>query len=104
MKAILFDLDNTLFATQECNVYLRSRTGREIVCDLIRQGSLNVTPLDPRLPGYINMLDEASNVEVFIISDSPKDYCLTILNKFGITVNHDNVLGALHKPCVEEEV
>lgn len=104
MKAILFDLDNTLFATQECNVYLRSRAGREVVCNLISQGGLNVRPLDPRLPGFINMLDEASYVEVFIISDSPKDYCLTILNKFGITVNHNNVVGAMHKPCVEEEV
>ncbi|MGU3427224.1 hypothetical protein [Enterobacter hormaechei] len=104
MKAILFDLDNTLFATQECNVYLRSRAGREVVCDLIRQGSLNVTPLDARLPGFINMLDEANDLDVYIISDSPKDYCITILNKFGITVSHDNVLGAMHKPCVEEEV
>ncbi|HGH4658439.1 TPA: hypothetical protein ACJIWY_001356 [Enterobacter bugandensis] len=104
MKAILFDLDNTLFATQECNVYLRSRAGREVVCDLIRQGSLNVTPLDARLPGFINMLDEANDLDVFIISDSPKDYCITILNKFGITVSHDKVLGAMHKPCVEEEV
>lgn len=104
MKAILFDLDNTLFATQECNVYLRSRAGREVVCDLIRQDSLVVRPLDSRLPGYINMLDGADDVEVFIISDSPKDYCSTILNKFGITISDDNIFGALHKPCVEEEI
>lgn len=104
MKAILFDLDNTLFATQECDVYLRSRAGREVVCDLIRQNSLVVTPLDSRLPSYINILDGANGVEVFIISDSPKDYCSTILNKFGITVSDDNILGSLHKPCIEDEI
>lgn len=104
MKAILFDLDNTLFATQECNVYLRSRAGREVVCDLIRQDNLAVMPLDPRLPGYINMLDDLAGVEVFIISDSPQDYCLTILNKFGVTVESGRVLGSMHKPCVDDEI
>lgn len=104
MKAILFDLDNTLFATQECDVYLRSRAGREVICDLISQNNLNVRPLDTRLPSYINTLDDAAGIDVFVISDSPKDYCLTILSKFNITVSPDNVLGAMHKPCVEEAI
>lgn len=104
MKAILFDLDNTLFATQSCNVYLRSRAGRNVICDLIRKDRVLVQPLDTRLPDYINALDNQYDVDVFVISDSPKDYCITILNKFGIHIHEDNVLGSMHKPCVEDEV
>lgn len=104
MRAILFDLDNTMFATRDCSVYLRSRAGRSVICNLIDKGNVSVTPLDSNLPDYINYLIELDEVHLYIISDSPKDYCLTILNKFNIRIRQDRVFGAMHKPCIDTEL
>ncbi|ELL0332416.1 MULTISPECIES: hypothetical protein [Serratia] len=103
MKAILFDLDNTLFATQSCSVYLRSRAGRSDVCDLIQRGVVKVEPLDPHLSDYLNTLEKQQDVDVYITSDSPKDYCLAILSKFSINISSDRILGSMHKPCIDVE-
>ncbi|WP_105467178.1 hypothetical protein [Escherichia coli] len=103
MKAILFDLDNTLFSTSCCNVYLRSRAGRNVICDLIQSGRLNITPLDPGIVNYVNQLNNTHDIDVFIISDSPKDYCLTILRRFGMNIDEEKVIGSMHKPCIENE-
>lgn len=103
MKAILFDLDNTLFATQNCSVYLRSKAGRGDVCDLINRGVIKIEPLDPCLSDYLNALEKQQGVDVYIISDSPKDYCLAILSKFSISIDSDRVFGSMHKPCIEVE-
>ncbi|EAQ5799571.1 hypothetical protein QHJ03_000033 [Salmonella enterica] len=103
MKAILFDLDNTFFDTKDCDVYLRSRAGRAVVSDLIRKDLISIKLLDNQLPDYINYLDSKKDVDVFIVSDSPKDYCMAILKKFNINIDSVKVLGSLHKPCIEDE-
>ncbi|EMF0923736.1 HAD family hydrolase [Escherichia coli] len=103
MKAILFDLDNTLFATHECNVYLRSHAGRVIISELIRKNTFSIIPLHEKISDYINFLDSKKDVDVFIVSDSPKDYCIAILEKFGIEIDNGKVLGSQHKPCIENE-
>lgn len=103
MKAILFDLDNTIFATNNCSVYLRSRAGRGAVCDLIRRNLLQITPLDARTPTFLNNLEKQNGVDIYIISDSPKDYCLTILERFSINVDPSRVYGSMHKPCIDSE-
>lgn len=104
MKAILFDLDNTIFATNCCSVFLRSRAGRSDICDLIRSNALEIKPLDARMPSFLNELENKDGVDVYIISDSPRDYCLTILEKFYINIDPSRVYGSMHKPCIESEV
>ncbi|MFE8100852.1 hypothetical protein RBA71_05055 [Brenneria goodwinii] len=103
MKAILFDLDNTIFATQSCNVYLRSRAGRSVICDLIKKEEVKIKPLTPGIVKYINDLNALEYIDVFIISDSPKDYCLTILEKFDVHIDRDKILGSMHKPSIEND-
>ncbi|MER5005367.1 HAD family hydrolase [Atlantibacter hermannii] len=103
MKAILFDLDNTLFSTHECNVYLRSHAGRIVIPDLIRKGAFSIIPLHEQISDYINFLESKRDLDVFIVSDSPKDYCMAILEKFDIKIESGKVLGSQHKPCIEDE-
>lgn len=103
MKAILLDLDNTLFATNCCSVYLRSRAGRRDVCGLIRNNELEIRPLDEQIPSFLNKLEKHDGVDVYIISDSPKDYCITILERFCVNIDPSRVYGSMHKPCIESE-
>lgn len=102
-KAILFDLDNTLFSTQSCKVYLRSNAGRRDICELISKGDVEIKPLDPSLSEYLNYLEKNESVDIYIVSDSPKDYCLEILKKFSISIDACRVFGSMHKPCIESE-
>ena len=75
MKAIVFDLDNTLFKTDNCQPYLRSRAGREVISKLITDGTVTVTPIHERMVPFVNELVGNEKCDVYIFSDSPKDYC-----------------------------
>ncbi len=102
MKAIVFDLDNTLFKTDNCQPYLRSRAGREVISKLITDGTVTVTPIHERMVPFVNELVGNEKCDVYIFSDSPKDYCLSILKKYKLKIDDDNVYGSQHKPTVED--
>lgn len=100
MKGVIFDLDDTIFDTKECKPYLRTHAGREVICDKIISGKVKVSEKYEGIVNYINSLIE-DDIDVFIFSDSPKNYCLTLIDKFGIMIHEDDVFGSQHKPCVE---
>ncbi|MFI3309276.1 HAD family hydrolase [Ewingella allii] len=100
MKAIIFDLDKTLFDTESCDVYLRTRAGRDAICGLLRAGVLNTPPVDPRIVAYVNALAIHEGIDVYIFSDSPQEYCETVLEINGIRIEESKVFGAQHKPCI----
>lgn len=102
MKAIVFDLDNTLFKTDKCLPYLRSRAGREIISKLITDGTVEVTPIHEKMVSFVNGLVVNGKCDVFVFSDSPKDYCLSILKKHKLNIDDDNVYGSQHKPTAED--
>lgn len=103
MKAIIFDLDNTLYATSICQPYLRTDAGRRIIPQLIREGKIVVKAIDDNLITYINKIIKDNDFDVYISSDSPKEYCLSIIDTYGLNVSHENVFGNQHKPCAEEQ-
>lgn len=100
MKAIIFDLDKTLFDTKSCDVYLRTRAGREVICDLLRKRVLATPPVDTRIVAYVNALAAHMGIDVYIFSDSPQEYCETVLEINGIIVEKSKIFGAQHKPCI----
>lgn len=102
MKAIIFDLDNTLFKTDHCQVYLRSKAGRSVIPQLIKDGIVKVNPINDRIINFVNKLIKNKNCDVYIFSDSPKNYCLSILEYHHVNINSDNVYGSQHKPTAED--
>lgn len=101
MKAIIFDLDYTIADTHECELYLRNKNGRDVICELIKSSQVNISLVDVRFPEYISDLKNNPEVEVFFFSDSPREYCLTVLECLGINIEHEHVLGNQRKPCVD---
>lgn len=101
MKALIFDLDNTLFDTRSCNPYLRTNAGRSAIVSALKSGALNITAVDSRIIEYINRLIEAKAFEVYVFSDSPKEYCKCLVDMFSLNISSDNIFGAQHKPIVE---
>jgi len=100
MRAVIFDLDDTIFNTKECKPYLRTPIGREVICNKIEDGFIEVQEQYENIVSFINELIN-DDIHIFIFSDSPKNYCLTLINKFGINIHEDDVFGSQHKPCVE---
>ncbi|QWT40144.1 hypothetical protein [Dickeya dadantii] len=102
MKAIIFDLDNTLFSTDNCQPYLRSRAGREVISRLIIDGKLKVDPINEKIIPFVNKLLANRECHVYIFSDSPQNYCLSILEKNKLNIARENVYGSQHKPTAED--
>ncbi|GKW26733.1 hypothetical protein [Pectobacterium brasiliense] len=100
MIAIIFDLDDTIFNTKECKPYLRTQIGRDVICNKIEDGIIEVQEQHNGIVSFINELIK-DNIHVFIFSDSPKNYCVTLINKFGINVHESCIYGSQHKPCVD---
>ncbi|CCQ38885.1 hypothetical protein ACROQ8_002646 [Yersinia enterocolitica] len=102
-KAIIFDLDDTIFRTEVCKPYLRTSAGREVIPELIKSGEVVIDEMYPGIVIFINSLI-SSGVGIYVISDSPKDYCTAVLLSKGIEIHEDNVFGSQNKPCVEQHV
>lgn len=100
MRAIIFDLDDTIYDTVSFRPYLRTAYGREVIPGLISSGNLNIKEKFPGIIEYINNLIQTGS-HIYILSDSPKEYCASVITKSGLKINLDNVYGSQHKPCVE---
>lgn len=100
-RAIIFDLDDTIFATEEFKPYLRTEFGRETIPGLIERGEIEVRERHQGIVEYINKLIN-SGIAIFIFSDSPSAYCFAILDKGGVNVSRDNVYCSQHKPTVDD--
>lgn len=101
MKAIIFDLDYTIADTRECELYLRNKKGRSEICNLINQSKVNISLVDVGFPDYINDLNNNPDVELYVFSDSPFDYCLTVLRYLNINIASNHVFSNQRKPCVD---
>lgn len=102
MKAVIFDLDNTLFKTDCCLPYLRSNAGREIISELITKDRIIVEPVYDQMVTFVNKLLQDKRCDVYVFSNSPRDYCLSILKKHQININDYNVYGSQNKPTAED--
>lgn len=102
MKAIIFDLDETILSTKQCKPYLRTPAGRSVICERIISGGVNVFEKFDGIIDYINLLTNEDGLHVYIFSDSPKNYCLTLLDFFKINIHENKVYGSQHKPCVDD--
>lgn len=100
MRAIIFDLDNTIFDTDICKPYLRTNAGRDVISEHILSGKIVVSEKFKGIVNYIN--DLASDVvDLYVVSDSPKDYCVSILSVYKVSIKESNIFGSQHKPCGE---
>lgn len=99
-KAIILDLDDTIFATQQCKPYLRTGAGRAVIPSLIAQGTISVLEMHYGIVSYINTLIK-NDIAVYVFSDSPAEYCLAVLKKGGVNIDESNVFGSQHKPIVD---
>lgn len=102
MWVLLFDLDFTLVNTAQCLPYMTSAGGREAVVGALEQRTIAVTPYYDRLVENFN--DSCrDNVAVVVLSDSPKPYCLKVLEVSGYTIDQRLVFGSQKKPMVDFE-
>ncbi|WP_433586929.1 HAD family hydrolase [Providencia alcalifaciens] len=102
MKAVIFDLDNTLFKTDCCLPYLRSNAGREVISELIAKDRIIVEPVYDQIVTFVNKLIHDKRCDVYVFSNSPRDYCLSILKKHQMNINNHNVYGNQNKPTAED--
>ncbi|MBV6660606.1 hypothetical protein KV572_06665 [Pseudomonas yamanorum] len=103
MRVIIFDLDLTLAATDDCHAYLRSKSGRRDVVAALKAGTLKVSFYGEPLVAFFNNLSEVNDCCVAVVSDSPKDYCLQVLAQGGYRIDEALVFGSQSKPLVDQE-
>jgi phosphoglycolate phosphatase-like HAD superfamily hydrolase len=101
MDIVVFDLDNTLVNTNCCQYYLRSQAGRDVVSEHVSSGLIKLNLYDENIVEYFNFLVECEFITVLVISDSPKDYCLSVLKFYGFKIDDDHIFGSQGKPCVK---
>jgi phosphoglycolate phosphatase-like HAD superfamily hydrolase len=101
MRVIIFDLDFTLAATDDCQVYLTSQVGRAAIIPALREGVVRVNSYDSELVVGFNELRTMEDCRAIVVSDSPKDYCLEVLRLCGYNINPQLVFGAQSKPLVD---
>jgi phosphoglycolate phosphatase-like HAD superfamily hydrolase len=100
MNIVIFDLDNTLVETNACQPYLRTHAGREVIGEYVQSGTVRTALYDSSIVDYVNELSKAAHILVLVVSDSPKNYCLSVLRTHGFEVNENLVFGSQSKPCV----
>lgn len=100
MRVIIFDLDLTLAATEECHAYLRTRIGRESVVEALQSKTVDVSFYSSRLVRYVNALLNNTECCVIVVSDSPKDYCVEVLKQGGYKISERWIFGSQSKPLV----
>ena len=103
MRVIIFDLDLTLAATENCHAYLRTSTGRRDVVPALQAGTVSISYYWKELVDYVNSLNEVEDCCVAIASDSPKDYCLQVLSQCGYQIKDELVFGSQSKPLVNQD-
>lgn len=102
MQVLLFDLDFTLANTAACLPYLTTSRGREQVIDALDEEEIAVRSYDDRLVENFNS-SFRDNLCAVVISDSPKAYCLKILEICGYEIDPELVFGNQKKPMVDFE-
>ncbi|EJL6488965.1 HAD family hydrolase [Vibrio cholerae] len=105
MKLLIFDLDLTLVNTTNCQDYLKTAAGREVIVDLLGAGTVSTSLYYPDTVAYVNSLVSRfnrgeTNTLPIIISDSPKAYCEAVLAQHGFDIARQYVFGSARKPCV----
>lgn len=102
MRVLLFDLDFTLAHTTACLPYLTTSRGRGQVVDALEEGEVAVRLYDERLVESFNnsFRDDLCAV---VVSDSPKAYCLKVLEICGYEIDSSLVFGNQKKPIVDFE-
>ncbi|MBL0626529.1 HAD hydrolase-like protein [Aeromonas jandaei] len=100
MDIIIFDLDFTLVDTTDCQPYLMSSAGRDVIVNLIMEGEIDTETYDD-IVDYFNELSDEDDILVIVVSDSPKDYCMAILEHHGFEIDEDLVFGSAGKPCTD---
>ncbi|WP_394166288.1 hypothetical protein [Photobacterium piscicola] len=109
MDVIIFDLDNTLVDTTNCQPYLRTTHGRALIVDKLRENEVQTRLYDPKIVNYINDLSEAHHdTHVVFVTDSPNSpecrYCETVLDLHGFEYDNQHILSNAGKPCCDIEV
>lgn len=104
MLIVVFDLDFTLANTEDCQPYLTSQVGRDLVVSHLRQGLVRARSYGADIVAAFNDLRNHPELRGIVVSDSPKAYCLEVLNQCGYSVNPNLVFGAQGKPLVDFEV
>lgn len=104
MRVIIFDLDLTLAATEACHAYLRTSTGRKDIIPALQSKNVDVSFYSKDLAVYVNSLIDIADCCVIVVSDSPKDYCVQILNQGGYEIQDRFVFGSQSKPLVKHDV
>lgn len=102
MRVLLFDLDFTLANTTACLPYLTTSRGRGQVVDALEEGEIAVSLYDERLVESFNDSFRDGLCAV-VVSDSPKAYCLKVLEMCGYEIDSDLVFGNQKKPIVDFE-
>jgi len=102
MQVIIFDLDQTLAATEDCHAYLRSKSGRKVVVAALESGALSISFYGAALVEFFNQLADTDNCCVAVVSDSPKNYCQQVLKQGGYNINEALVFGSQSKPLVDQ--
>lgn len=100
MRVIIFDLDLTLAATEDCHAYLRTSIGRASIVAALQSKTVGVSFYSDRLVSFFNGLAELHDCCVIVVSDSPKDYCLQLLKQGTYKIDEKFVFGSQSKPLV----
>ncbi|MBS7414499.1 HAD family hydrolase [Pseudomonas syringae] len=100
MRVLLFDLDFTLANTTQCLPYLTTQVGRDGVLAALEREEIAVEAYDSRVVERFNssFSDELCAV---VLSDSPKNYCLKVLELCGYRIRQELVFGNQKKPMVD---
>lgn len=106
MEVIIFDLDNTLIDTTECQPYLRTTHGRALIVSKLLEGEVRTRLYDPNIVDYINGLAGMyDDTHVVFVTDSPNSpdcrYCEAILKLHGFEYDRMHILSNAGKPCCD---
>lgn len=92
MQVILFDLDFTLANTLSCQPYLTSVKGREEVLNFLSRSPLEVSGYGKELIESFNAAAD-KDFSIAVVSDSPKNYCIKVLECCGYKIDSRLVFG-----------
>ncbi|MFT4929119.1 MAG: phosphoglycolate phosphatase-like HAD superfamily hydrolase [Phenylobacterium sp.] len=95
MKLIIFNLD-TLVNTTACKPYLHRCTAISRLVEKIQQGQVPTWLFEQGIVVYFNMLQSEPDIQVMVVSGSPKAYCRAVLVKCGFKVKDDCIVGYDH--------
>jgi hypothetical protein len=100
MRVLIFDLDFTLANTTECLPYLTTSGGRGQVVAALDAGDISVEAYDRVLVRDFNS-SFTNDLCAVVVSDSPKSYCIKVLDECGYDIEEQYVFGSQGKPMVD---